>query len=123
MLSGKPENRRTNMLRIVRPAVSATLLMALLIPAVAFPADPAEGRKLASQCKTCHGLNGIATIPIAPNLAGESQIYIQNQLKAFRSGKRQHEMMSVVARDLTDQQIADVAAWYESINVTATLPE
>ncbi|MDX1800124.1 MAG: cytochrome c [Marinobacter sp.] len=104
-------------------AVSVAVWLLLIIPAVAFSADPAAGRKLAGQCKTCHGLDGIAKIPIAPNLAGESQIYIQNQLKAFRSGKRQHEMMSVVARDLTDKQIADVAAWYESIKVTATLPE
>lgn len=105
------------------PAVAAGLWLLLLVPAIAFSADPAAGRKLAGQCKTCHGLDGIAKIPIAPNLAGESQIYIQNQLKAFRSGKRQHEIMSVVARDLTDKQIADVAAWYESIQVTAKLPE
>lgn len=102
-------------------SVMALLMLALSQPA--FSADPAAGRKLAAQCKTCHGLDGIATIPIAPNLAGESQIYIQNQLKAFRSGKREHEIMTVVARDLTDQQIADLAAWYESIEVTAKLPE
>ncbi len=111
------------MFRTMNPALSAAACLLLIIPAIAFSADPAAGRKLAGQCKTCHGLNGIARIPIAPNLAGESQIYIQNQLKAFRSGKRQHEMMTVVARDLTDKQIADVAAWYESIKITATLPE
>lgn len=109
----------------VRPALSIAILLLplLILPSLAFPADPAAGRKLAGQCKICHGLDGIAKIPIAPNLAGESQIYIQKQLKAFRSGKREHEMMTVVARDLTDQQIADVAAWYESIEVTAKLPE
>lgn len=86
-------------------------------------ADPAEGRKLARQCQTCHGLDGIAKIPIAPNLAGESQIYIVNQLKAFRSGKREHEMMTVVAKGLSDQQMSDLAAWYQSIEVTATMPD
>ncbi|MCM0613260.1 cytochrome c [Marinobacter sediminum] len=113
------------MSRKVKPSVSAAILLlpCLIFPSIAFPADPVAGRKLAGQCKTCHGLDGIAKIPIAPNLAGESQIYIRNQLKAFRSGKREHEMMTVVARDLTDQQIADVAAWYESIEVTAKLPE
>ncbi|AOY89972.1 cytochrome C554 [Marinobacter salinus] len=112
------------MSRKAKAALSAALTVLLMIlPSLALPADPVAGRKLAGQCKTCHGLDGIAKIPIAPNLAGESQIYIQNQLKAFRSGKRQHEMMTVVARDLTDQQIADVAAWYESIEVTAKLPE
>lgn len=86
--------------------------------------DAAEGRKIAAaQCQTCHGLDGIATMPIAPNMAGESAIYLQTQLKAFRSGKRVNEMMTVVAEPLTDKQIADVAAWYESIEVTATMPE
>jgi cytochrome c553 len=88
-----------------------------------FAADPAEGRKLATQCKTCHGIDGIAKIPIAPNLAGESQIYLEKQLKAFRSGKRENEMMSVVTKNLTDQQISDLAAWYESISVTVSMPE
>ncbi|HET8848977.1 MAG TPA: cytochrome c [Marinobacter sp.] len=100
-----------------------TCALALVLSGHALAADPDAGRKLAAQCKTCHGLDGIATIPIAPNLAGESQIYIQNQLKAFRSGKREHEMMSVVAKNLTDEQIADVAAWYESIEITAKMPE
>lgn len=102
-------------------ALFATFAMALCGNALA--ADPATGKKLASQCKTCHGLDGIAKIPIAPNLAGESQMYLEKQLKAFRSGKREHEMMSVVAKSLTDQNIADVAAWYESIKVQATMPE
>lgn len=97
--------------------------MVCLIPACAQAADPANGRKLARQCQTCHGLDGIAKIPIAPHLAGESQIYLERQLKAFRSGERQHEMMTVVAKDLTDQQISDLAAWYASIKITATMPE
>ncbi|MBC7183768.1 MAG: c-type cytochrome, partial [Marinobacter sp.] len=100
------------MQRNTKPALSGAVILTslLTLSSTALAADPAEGRKLASQCKTCHGLDGIAKIPIAPNLAGESQIYIQNQLKAFRSGKRVHEMMSVVAKDLTEQEIADLAA-------------
>jgi cytochrome c553 len=86
--------------------------------------DSAAGRELAArQCQTCHGIDGLAKIPIAPHLAGESRIYLETQLKAFRGGQREHEMMSVVARDLTDQQISDLAAWYESIRITVTLPE
>lgn len=113
------------MLRMRHTVWSAAILTTsiLTLSSNALAADPAEGRKLAAQCKVCHGLDGIAKIPIAPNLAGESQIYIQNQLKAFRSGKRQHEMMSVVAKSLTDQQIADLAAWYQSIEITAKIPE
>ncbi|WP_135503278.1 c-type cytochrome [Roseovarius aestuariivivens] len=83
--------------------------------------DPAEGRKLANQCRTCHGLDGYAKIPVAPHIGGEPAPYITSQLTAFRNGTRRHEMMSVVASTLSDQQIADLAAWYASHDVTATL--
>ena len=59
----------------------------------------------------------------APHIAGESRIYLETQLKAFRSGKRQHEIMSVVAGQLSDEDIADLAAWYSSIEFTVTMPE
>lgn len=91
------------------------------LPAAA--ADAAAGRQKARQCQTCHGIDGIAKIPIAPHIAGESQIYLDTQLKAFRSGKREHEIMSVVAKNLSDADIADLSAWYASIKITATLPE
>src|SRR3546814_20549362 len=79
------------------------------LPAAA--ADAAAGRQKARQCQTCHGIDGIAKIPIAPHIAGESQIYLDTQLKAFRSGKREHEIMSVVAKNLSAEDIADLSAW------------
>ncbi len=109
---------------LIKACFSVPLMsICLILSANALAADPAEGRKLAAQCKTCHGLDGIAEIPIAPNLAGESQIYLEKQLKAFRSGKRENEMMSVVTKNLTDQQISNLAAWYESISVTVSMPQ
>lgn len=87
-------------------------------------ADPTAGKTMAAtQCQTCHGLDGVAQIPIAPHLAGENRIYLETQLKAFRSGKRQHEIMSLIAKNLSDEEISNLAAWYESINITATLPD
>ncbi|NMT62234.1 cytochrome c [Marinobacter orientalis] len=110
---------------MIKIALSRILVIASFVTVIpsAHSADPEEGRKLATQCKTCHGLDGIAKIPVAPHLAGESQIYIEKQLKAFRSGKRENDMMSVVAKNLTDQQISDLAAWYQSIEITAKMPE
>jgi cytochrome c553 len=72
-------------------------------------------------CRTCHGLDGYAQIPIAPHIGGEPAEYLAAQLSAFRSGVREHEMMSVVASGLSDQQIEDVAAWYAAQNATAEL--
>ncbi|MDQ6437624.1 cytochrome c [Mesorhizobium sp. LHD-90] len=104
------------------PLSAVGLLFVLATPSSA--QDMAAGRTLAGQrCQTCHGLDGIAKMPIAPHLAGESAMYLQTQLKAFRSGARQHEMMTIVAKDLSDKQVADLAAWYEAITITATMPE
>lgn len=83
--------------------------------------DPEAGRKIAGQCRTCHGLDGFAKIPIAPHIGGEPESYLVTQLTAFRDGAREHEMMSVVTRMLSDQQIADVSAWYASHVATVTL--
>lgn len=98
--------------------------LASMAAAPALAADAKAGRALAAQkCQTCHGLDGIARMPIAPHLAGESQIYLQVQMKAFRSGKRENEMMTVVAKSLTDEQISDLAAWYSAIKISAEMPE
>lgn len=102
-------------------AVIGIVLGGLLPAGTAYAADPVAGRKVAGQCRTCHGLDGFARIPIAPHIGGEPISYIESQLKAFRDGRREHEMMSVVARGLSDKQIADVAAWYASHVAKATL--
>jgi cytochrome c553 len=102
------------------------ILALALAGAIGVPAtaqDIEAGRKLAGMCRTCHGIDGYAVIPIAPHIGGEPAIYLENQLKAFRGGSRVHEMMTVVAAPLSDTQIADVAAWYASHNARATLPE
>lgn len=111
--------RRT--LRLAAALVATSAVLAITSgPAFA---DAAAGKKLAQQrCAVCHGVDGLAKMPIAPHLAGENEVYIQTQLKAFRTGKRVHEMMSVVAKELSDDQIADLAAWYASIKITVTMP-
>jgi cytochrome c553 len=88
----------------------------------ALAADAAAGKTKAQMCVVCHGLNGIAKVPDAPNLAGESAMYTTKQLKAFKEGKRQHEQMSLIAKSLSDQDIADLAAWYAGLKVTVEMP-
>jgi len=106
----------------------AALAMLLLAGAATGPAraqegDPRAGRRLAAGiCSSCHGRDGIATLPEAPNLAGQNPAYVAAQLRAYRENKRQNEQMNIVARELTEQQITDLAAWYAAIEVTATIP-
>ncbi len=92
------------------------------LAAGAFAADPEAGRVLAGQCRTCHGLDGIARIPVAPNIAGEPEAWLAAQLTAFRDGAREHEMMTVVSRSLTDPAIADLAVFYSTRQTVAALP-
>ena len=102
------------------------IFLAGIVLADQFPAGNAEnGRKVTTQCRTCHGLDGVAKIPIAPHIGGEPQLYLSSQLVAFRDGTRYHEMMSIVTKSLSDQQIADLAAWYseKEILVELTKPE
>lgn len=89
-------------------------------PALAQDID--AGRKVANMCRTCHGLDGLAAIPVAPNIGGEPAEYLAAQLGAFRDGTRVNEMMSVVAASLSDAQIANVSAWYAAQQATAILP-
>ena len=73
------------------------------------------------RCQTCHGLDGVAEIPIAPHIGGEPKSYLENQLMGFKTGAREHEMMTIVAAGLTAQQIDDVAAWYAAHAASAEL--
>ena len=80
------------------------------------------GKKKARMCIVCHGKDGLATNPEAPNLAGESAIYIEKQLVAFRKGERKHRQMTIIAQQLKDEDIKNLAAWYEAMKVTVELP-
>lgn len=81
------------------------------------------GREKAKTCVPCHGLDGVARLPNAATIAGESEVYLVKQLNAFRSGERQDSQMSIIAQGLSDQDIADLVAWYSSIKITVELPE
>jgi cytochrome c553 len=94
----------------------------VLLAGAALAQDLEAGRQVANMCRTCHGLDGKAAMPVAPSIAGEPAAYLAAQLDAFRSGARQQEMMSVVAAGLSDQQIADVAAWYAAQTAAAVPP-
>lgn len=101
----------------------ASLALTAAALAAAFPfasveaADAQAGRQKAIACQTCHGLDGLSKIPEAPNLAGQVEIYLDKALKDYRSGARKNEMMTLVAKALGDADIADLAAYYASIQI------
>jgi len=100
--------------------VRASLALLLLVSAGTGAWAQAEaGRDKARACAVCHGPLGIAVLPTAPNLAGQPASYLADQLKAYRSGKRVNEMMTLIAKPMSDEDIAALSAWYASIVVEA----
>ena len=91
-------------------------------PDMAAAADPQAGRAKAAACVVCHGAAGISTLPNAPHLAGQPAIYLEEQLRSYRSGRRRHEVMNVVAKPLSDGDIADLAAWFSSMRIEVIVP-
>jgi cytochrome c553 len=101
---------------------AAALVVVSLACAGAGAADPQAGRAKAAACAVCHGQAGISTLPNAPHLAGQPALYVEEQLRNYRSGARRHEQMNVVAKPLSDADIGELAAWYASIRIEATPP-
>ncbi|HML14987.1 MAG TPA: cytochrome c [Xanthobacteraceae bacterium] len=101
---------------------AATLVVTAAVGSAWAAGDVKAGRQKALQCQTCHGMDGAAKIPEAPNLSGQSEIYLTKSLQDYRSGARKNEMMSIVAAPLNDQDIADLAAYFAAIPVTVGEP-
>ena len=83
----------------------------------------AGAAKAKRSCMTCHGLDGQATIPLAAHISGQQKDYLIIQLKNYRSGKRPHDQMSIIAKMLSDEDIENLAEWYSNIKVEVTAPE
>jgi cytochrome c553 len=104
--------------------MTAKLVAALSLVAVLGWSAPtlAAGSKEAGQaksvtCMACHGPDGNSPNPEWPNLAGQHASYIEQQLRLFRAGERQNPLMSPMAMILSDEDIADLAAYFSSQTV------
>jgi cytochrome c553 len=101
---------------------TAAGLLSLLMAVQAWAADAATGNTKAAQCFACHGADGMAKTPDAPNLAGQNESYLAKALNDYKSGARRHEVMSLMARNLTESDIAQLAAYYSGIVITVKRP-
>ena len=90
----------------------------LAVSASAVAAGNAEaGKTKASTCMACHGPDGNSPADTWPKLAGQMPEYITKQLKDFQLGARSNEQMSPMAKPLSNQDIADLAAYFSSQQV------
>lgn len=93
---------------------------------VAFAAGDAEAGQVKSVvCAACHGVQGISSLSVNPNLAGQVPGYISAQLAAFKSGERANPIMAGQSVGLSDEDMADLDAYYSSLvpNIEVKLTE
>jgi cytochrome c553 len=81
----------------------------------ALEGDAAAGKAKSATCAACHGANGLSAIPSYPNLAAQDSGYIIKQLKAFKDGSRVNMLMSPMATNLSEQDMADLAAHFSGL--------
>ncbi len=74
--------------------------------------DPAAGEDKAAPCAACHGQDGNASSAQYPKLAGQGERYLIKQLKDYKSGARENAIMAGQVEDLSEQDMADIAAYY-----------
>lgn len=108
---------------LLRRSGLAAAMVALVLPSVMGGPARAAPPDIAARCTPCHGADGLSKLPNAPNLAGQPEMYLVEALEAYRSGERRNGQMSVVAGPLSDEDIAALAAWFSSIEITAKPPQ
>lgn len=75
-------------------------------------ASTLEAPRPAHACTACHGTHGVSAFDDVPNLAGQKALYLARQLEAFRDGKRKDDLMEAMARQLSDEDIRVLAAYW-----------
>ncbi len=80
--------------------------------------DAAAGQAKSALCATCHGADGNSQLAENPKLAGQNASYLIKQISDYKSGARANAIMTGMVAALSDEDIADIAAWYSSQQVT-----
>jgi cytochrome c553 len=98
-------------------SVAVTALMLSIFAHSATAGNPEVGRELANArlCVGCHGKDGVSVKPYYPNLAGQNETYLTKMLTDFREKKRHDQTMNAMAVKLTDEDIANLAAFFSSL--------
>jgi len=100
------------------------LCLGMALMAAAVTAE--DGKTKAMPCSACHGMDGNSGVnPEWPNLAGQHTGYLVAQLQAFKSGARKNPNMNGMAAALSDQDMADIAAYFsgQSLKISSVKPE
>jgi len=78
------------------------------------PGDPVAGKDKAAMCSGCHGEDGNSVDPQIPKLAGQYGLYIAKQIRNYLASTRSHQIMSGMAASVSDDDLADISAYFAS---------
>ena len=95
--------------------IYALPLLALAWGHQAKAADIEAGKAKATVCVACHGVDGKASAPVYPHLAGQNAAYLLKQMKAFKEGNRTEPLMAPFMAMLTEADMENLAAYYASL--------
>lgn len=94
-------------------AVLMVTFLTSMAPLHAASAHVDAGKKRAAVCFSCHGAEGVARVPGTPHLAGQERAYLERALRAYRAGDgRKDPTMAAMAKPLSDDDIANIAAYF-----------
>lgn len=99
---------------MLKPIALFIALAFAAVPAVAGNAE--AGKQKSAPCAACHGADGNSTVPDFPRIAGQQPDYLEKVLKDYKSGARKNAIMAPQAANLSDQDIADLAAYFSIQN-------
>ena len=109
-------------MKIINAIVAGAAVLALVAPVTAAAdGDAAAGKLKTALCEGCHGIEGYKTafpsVYRVPKLGGQHAGYIVKALQGYKAGERSHPTMRAIAAGLTDQDMADLAAYYAAGDV------
>jgi cytochrome c553 len=108
-------------MRMINAMVTGAVLAFAASATVAADGNAAKGKEKTALCEGCHGIEDYRTAYPAvyhvPKLGGQHASYLAKALQAYKSGERSHPTMRAIAAGLTDQDMADLAAYYAASDV------
>jgi len=99
---------------MIRMLLSAGAILLVAIGAAQAAGDVAAGKAKSAACVACHGANGQG-VPPNPALAGKSEAQLVQAMQDYKSGKRSNAVMKGMVAALTDQDMANLAAYFVSL--------
>lgn len=107
----------------MKKLILASITMFFLMSGAAIAGDAAAGKAKSAACGGCHGFDGNSPISAYPKLAGQNEAYIVNQVKAFKANTdRQNAIMLGMVAALSEEDAADIGAYFQAQSVNATAP-